>query len=91
MQRIRWKERFIYQIYPRGIADSNVDGIGDLHGIIQKPDYIQTLDVIWLCLVYKSPNDNNSFDISNYPFGPAQQIRRLPLRPNKARVYWLGA
>jgi oligo-1,6-glucosidase len=63
-----WKESVVYQIYPRSFADSNGDGIGDLRGIIAKLDYLQALgiDVIWLSPVYKSPNDDNGYDISDY-------------------------
>ena len=63
-----WKESVVYQIYPRSFKDSNGDGIGDLRGIIQKLDYIKDLgvDVVWLCPVYKSPNDDNGYDISDY-------------------------
>ena len=63
-----WKESVVYQIYPRSFCDSNGDGIGDLRGIIGKLDYLQTLgvDVVWLSPVYKSPNDDNGYDISDY-------------------------
>lgn len=63
-----WKESVVYQIYPRSFSDSSGDGIGDLRGIIQKLDYLQSLgiNVIWLCPVYKSPNDDNGYDISDY-------------------------
>ena len=63
-----WKEQIIYQIYPRSFNDSNGDGIGDLRGIIQKLDYLKDLgvDIIWICPVYKSPNDDNGYDISDY-------------------------
>jgi oligo-1,6-glucosidase len=63
-----WKEGIVYQIYPRSFYDSNGDGIGDLTGIIKKLDYIKSLgvDIIWLCPVYESPNDDNGYDISNY-------------------------
>jgi oligo-1,6-glucosidase len=68
MEKTWWKESVVYQIYPRSFADSNGDGIGDLRGIIQKLDYIKALgvDVVWLCPVYKSPNDDNGYDISDY-------------------------
>ena len=68
MQRTWWKESVVYQIYPRSFKDSNGDGIGDLRGIIQKMDYLKELgiDVVWLCPVYKSPNDDNGYDVSNY-------------------------
>lgn len=63
-----WKEAVAYQIYPRSFQDSNGDGIGDLQGIIQRLDYIKDLgiDVIWICPMYKSPNDDNGYDISDY-------------------------
>jgi oligo-1,6-glucosidase len=63
-----WKESVVYQIYPRSFYDSNGDGIGDLRGIIQKLDYLKELgiDVIWLSPVYKSPNDDNGYDVSDY-------------------------
>lgn len=63
-----WKESVIYQIYPRSFMDSNGDGIGDIHGMIAKLDYLKKLgiDVVWLSPVYKSPNDDNGYDISDY-------------------------
>ncbi len=63
-----WKEAVVYQIYPRSFYDSNGDGIGDLPGIIEKLDYLQELgvDVIWLNPIYKSPNADNGYDISDY-------------------------
>ncbi len=63
-----WKESVVYQVYPRSFNDSNGDGIGDLRGIIEKLDYLKELgiDVIWLSPVYKSPNDDNGYDISDY-------------------------
>ncbi len=68
MHKTWWKESVVYQIYPRSFYDSNGDGIGDLRGIIQKLDYLQELgvDVVWLSPVYKSPNDDNGYDISDY-------------------------
>ncbi|RXI99969.1 alpha-glucosidase [Anaerobacillus alkaliphilus] len=68
MNKTWWKESVVYQIYPRSFADSNADGIGDLKGIISKLDYLKLLgiDVIWLSPVYKSPNDDNGYDISDY-------------------------
>jgi len=68
MNKAWWKECVVYQIYPRSFYDSNGDGVGDLRGILQKLDYLKELgiDVIWLSPVYKSPNDDNGYDISNY-------------------------
>ncbi|MGN0570640.1 MAG: alpha-glucosidase [Candidatus Fimenecus sp.] len=65
----RWyKDAVVYQIYPRSFMDSNGDGIGDLNGITQKADYIKELgvDAVWLSPCYKSPNDDNGYDISDY-------------------------
>ena len=68
MKKAWWKEAVVYQIYPRSFCDSNGDGIGDLNGITSKLDYLRELgiDVIWLSPVYKSPNDDNGYDISDY-------------------------
>ncbi|MBO3698863.1 alpha-glucosidase [Roseivirga sp. E12] len=68
MTKAWWKESVVYQIYPRSFKDSNNDGLGDIPGVIEKLDYIKSLgiDVIWLCPVYKSPNDDNGYDIADY-------------------------
>ena len=79
-----WKEAVIYQIYPRSFADSNGDGIGDLAGITEHLPYLKELgiDVIWLSPVYKSPNDDNGYDISDYraimdDFGTMEDFDRM--------------
>ncbi|MDR3264242.1 MAG: alpha-glucosidase [Clostridiales bacterium] len=67
--REQWfKDAFIYQIYPRSFKDSNGDGIGDIRGIIEKLDYLKDLGItaVWLSPCYKSPNDDNGYDISDY-------------------------
>ena len=63
-----WKESIVYQIYPRSFFDSNNDGIGDIPGITSKLDYLKDLGVntLWLSPIYKSPNDDNGYDISDY-------------------------
>lgn len=68
MKHTWWKEAVAYQVYPRSFMDSNGDGIGDLKGMISKLDYLKDLgiDVIWICPMYKSPNDDNGYDISDY-------------------------
>jgi len=68
MNKMWWKESVVYQIYPRSFCDSDGDGVGDLRGILQKLDYLQTLgvDVVWLSPIYRSPNDDNGYDISDY-------------------------
>ncbi|MCM8568144.1 alpha-glucosidase [Gramella jeungdoensis] len=68
VHRTWWKEAVIYQIYPRSFKDTDGDGIGDLKGIIEKLDYIESLGVnmVWLNPIYSSPNADNGYDISNY-------------------------
>ena len=63
-----WKSAVVYQIYPRSFADSNGDGFGDLGGIIGRLDYLRALgvDVIWLSPIYRSPQADNGYDISDY-------------------------
>ncbi|KGF27547.1 MULTISPECIES: glycoside hydrolase family 13 protein [Staphylococcus] len=79
-----WKEAVAYQVYPRSFNDTNNDGIGDLPGVIEKLDYLKDLgiDVIWLSPMYKSPNDDNGYDISDYQdimdeFGTMEDFDRL--------------
>ncbi|WP_125763177.1 alpha-amylase family glycosyl hydrolase [Companilactobacillus hulinensis] len=63
-----WKNAIGYQVYPRSFKDSNGDGIGDIQGIIEKLPYLKKLgiDFIWLNPIYKSPNVDNGYDISDY-------------------------
>lgn len=68
MKKQWWKEAVAYEIYPRSFNDSDGDGIGDIQGIIEKLDYLKDfgIDVIWICPMYQSPNDDNGYDISDY-------------------------
>ncbi|MBH0230511.1 glycoside hydrolase family 13 protein [Halobacillus yeomjeoni] len=84
MKRVWWKEAVGYQVYPRSFQDSNGDGIGDLQGMIDRLDYIKDLgiDFIWICPMYKSPKDDNGYDISDYKdileeFGTMEDFDRL--------------
>lgn len=63
-----WENAVIYQVYPRSFQDSDGDGIGDLKGVIKRLPYIQKLgvDVIWLNPIYKSPDRDNGYDVSDY-------------------------
>lgn len=63
-----WTNAVVYQVYPRSFQDSNNDGMGDIKGITSRLDYLASLgvDVIWLSPVYKSPQDDNGYDISDY-------------------------
>ena len=93
MKRKWWKEAVVYQIYPRSFMDSNGDGIGDLNGIREKLDYLKLLgiDVIWLSPIYKSPNDDNGYDISDYKkimdeFGTMEDFDRLLSEAHKRNI-----
>ena len=79
-----WKEIVAYQVYPRSFYDSNGDGIGDLPGLIEKLDYLKELgiDLIWVCPIFDSPNDDNGYDIRDYKaildeFGTMEDCDRL--------------
>lgn len=86
-----WQRAVIYQVYPQSFQDSNGDGIGDLKGLIQRLDYLQKLgiDAIWLSPVYRSPGQDNGYDISDYQainpqFGTMADLEAL-IRQAKAR------
>lgn len=90
MEKAWWKESVVYQIYPRSFMDSDGDGIGDLRGIISRLDYLKTLgiDVIWLSPIYRSPNADNGYDISDYQdimeeFGTMEDFDELLLEAHK--------
>lgn len=89
MQKTWWKDNIVYQIYPRSFQDSSDtdfpnDGIGDIPGIISRLDEIKELGagIIWLSPVYKSPDVDNGYDISDYysinpKFGTMADMERL--------------
>lgn len=88
-----WHSCVVYQIYPRSFYDTNGDGIGDIQGIIEKLDYLSDLgiDVIWLSPVFKSPNDDNGYDISDYEdimedFGTLSDMEKLLEEGNKRNI-----
>lgn len=79
-----WKEAVGYQIYPKSFLDTNGDGIGDIQGITNKIDYLKELgiDFIWICPFFKSPMDDNGYDVSDYYdinplFGDMDDIKHL--------------
>ena len=63
-----WKKSVVYQVYPKSFKDSNGDGLGDLNGLTEKLPYLEKLgvDVIWLNPIFKSPQVDNGYDISDY-------------------------
>lgn len=82
--KIWWKEVVAYQVYLKSFMDSNGDGIGDINGLISKLDYLKDLGIglIWLSPMYKSPNDDNGYDISDYKaildeYGTMEDFDRL--------------
>lgn len=85
-----WTNAVVYQIYPRSFQDTNGDGIGDLKGITNRLDYLADLgvDVLWLSPVYKSPQDDNGYDISDYQsidplFGTLEDMDELLAEAHK--------
>lgn len=88
-----FRSNVVYQIYPRSFCDSNGDGIGDIPGIISKLDYLEDLGVgiIWLSPVYKSPNADFGYDISDYyqinpEFGTLDDMDRLIIEARKRGI-----
>lgn len=93
MQNKWWHDSVIYQIYPRSFQDTNGDGIGDIPGIIKRLDYLKKLgiDAIWLSPVYKSPNEDNGYDISDYEnimdeFGTMADMDKLIAEADKRGI-----
>jgi len=93
MKKAWYKEGVVYQIYPRSFKDSNNDGIGDIQGIIQKIPYLKELgvNITWLSPVYKSPMEDNGYDISDYrniapEFGSLEDIKKLIKELHKAKI-----
>lgn len=79
-----WRKSVVYQIYPKSFNDTTGNGHGDINGIIEKLDYLKHLgiDYIWLTPVYRSPMNDNGYDISDYyeinpEFGTKDDFRSL--------------
>ena len=93
MEQKWWHNAVIYQVYPKSFKDSNGDGIGDLKGITSKLDYLEKLGItaIWLSPVYKSPMDDNGYDISDYEgiasiFGTMEDMEELIAEGHKRKI-----
>ena len=63
-----WHKSVVYQIYPKSFNDTTGSGQGDIKGITEKLDYLKKLgvEVLWLTPMYKSPQNDNGYDISDY-------------------------
>ncbi|TDZ58361.1 Alpha-glucosidase [Colletotrichum trifolii] len=79
-----WKESSVYQVYPASFQDSTGSGVGDLKGIISRVDHFKSLgvDIVWLCPIFKSPQIDMGYDISNYreihpPYGTVEDVDTL--------------
>ena len=57
-----------YQVFVRGYKDSSRDGNGDLRGLTEKLDYIQSLGVscLWLMPIFCSPLRDGGYDVSDF-------------------------
>ncbi|MEN8076127.1 alpha-glucosidase [Clostridioides difficile] len=93
MNRQWWQKEIVYQIYPKSFNDSNGDGIGDIKGITEKLDYLSNLGVtmLWICPIYKSPMDDNGYDISDYfdlapEFGTMEDLDELIEKANEKGI-----
>ena len=63
-----FKDKVVYQIYPKSFQDSDGDGIGDLKGVISRLDYLEKLgvDYLWLTPFFRSPQKDNGYDVADY-------------------------
>lgn len=88
-----FKEKVIYQIYPKSFLDTNQDGVGDLPGIKQKLPYLKQLgvDMIWLSPIYLSPQKDNGYDVADYTainpmFGTMEDFDQLMTTANELGI-----
>lgn len=88
-----FKNKVIYQIYPKSFCDTNHDGIGDINGIISKLDYLKELgiDMIWMCPIFASPQRDSGYDIKDYYhidpiFGTMEDLDNLIAEAKKRNI-----
>ena len=93
MEKLWWQEEVVYQIYPKSFQGSNQDGIGDIKGITNRLDYLQNLGVtmLWICPIYRSPMDDNGYDVSDYrslapEFGRMEDLDELIQEAGKRKI-----
>ena len=89
-----FKKKVVYQIYPKSFKDTNGTGTGDLKGVIEKLDYLQTLgvDYIWLTPFYVSPQNDNGYDVADYynidpSYGTMEDVEKLIAEAKKRNIY----
>lgn len=89
-----FKKKVVYQIYPKSFKDTNGTGTGDLKGVIEKLDYLQTLgvDYIWLTPFYVSPQNDNGYDVADYynidpSYGTMEDVENLIAEAKKHNIY----
>lgn len=89
-----FKKKVVYQIYPKSFKDTNGTGTGDLKGVIEKLDYLQTLgvDYIWLTPFYVSPQNDNGYDVADYynidpSYGTMEDVENLIAEAKKRNIY----
>lgn len=88
-----WHKSVIYQIYPKSFNDTTGSGQGDIKGIIEKFDYLKELgvEVLWLTPMYKSPQNDNGYDISDYysideSYGTMEDFENMLLEAHKRGI-----
>lgn len=86
----QWKDKIIYQIFPRSFKDSNNDGDGDLNGVTEKLDYLKDLgvDAIWLCPTYDTNFEDAGYDVKDYKsvwkqFGTLEDFKKMTKEAKK--------
>lgn len=89
-----FKDKVVYQIYPRSFKDSNSDGFGDIKGITQKLDYLKLLgvDYLWICPFFVSPQNDNGYDVADYrsidpAFGTMEDVEELISEAARRNIY----
>lgn len=89
-----FKKKVVYQIYPKSFKDTNGTGTGDLKGVIEKLDYLQTLgvDYIWLTPFYVSSQNDNGYDVADYynidpSYGTMEDVENLIAEAKKRNIY----
>ena len=90
---MNFKNKVVYQIYPKSFMDSNNDGFGDIKGIISKLDYLQNLgvDIIWSTPFFVSPQKDNGYDVADYynvdpSYGTMEDVEELIKEAKKRNI-----